>query len=243
LAAASPPFRLISDDQTRQYDRDGYLVLNAVFDDATIAALLTEFDPIEQATTDYLRSKGGTVPIARAEEITFALHPVLRSAKAKAFTQLPFFQQLTHDLLGGDVRLYWHQENGYTFIESQQYLTCWVALSDADENNGCPWIISGAHLGGTYRHWQTELGLVCCEAPEHKVAAPIRRGGVVVFSSLTPHMTGPNTTDELRKTYIVQYAVDGARANSNGDELQPCNNPDRLYPILAGGQALDAATN
>ena len=27
-----------------------------------------------------------------------------------------------------------------------------------------------------------------------------------MFSSLTPHLTGPNTTDEVRKAYILQYA-------------------------------------
>ncbi|MEZ5167264.1 MAG: hypothetical protein R2695_12550 [Acidimicrobiales bacterium] len=34
----------------------------------------------------------------------------------------------------------------------------------------------------------------------------VRAGGAVVFSSLTPHMTGPNTTSAVRKTYILQYA-------------------------------------
>ena len=37
------------------------------------------------------------------------------------------------------------------------------------------------------------------------------KGGIVVFSSLTPHLTGPNTTDAVRKAYILQYALpDGA---------------------------------
>ena len=35
-------------------------------------------------------------------------------------------------------------------------------------------------------------------------------GSVIVFSSLTPHLTGPNLTDTVRKAYIVQYAPDGA---------------------------------
>jgi len=255
------PFRLISDEQARQYDRDGYLVFEDVFDEATIDGLLAELDPIEQLTTDYLRSEGGTVSISRAEEITFAMHLVLRSKKAKAFTLQPFFQQLCHDLLGPDVRLYWdqlvykkpgnkqdfpwHQDNGYTFIEPQQYLTCWVALSDADEKNGCPWLIPGAHREGTYKHWQTSLGLVCTDDVANKLSAPVRRGGVVVFSSLTPHMTGPNLTDKPRKTYIVQYAPDGVRAISNNSKEQPqlCNRPDRQYRILTDGQAPNAGLN
>ena len=42
------------------------------------------------------------------------------------------------------------------------------------------------------------------------MAAEVPAGGAVVFSSLTPHLTGPNTTDAVRKAYILQYAPDGA---------------------------------
>jgi hypothetical protein len=34
----------------------------------------------------------------------------------------------------------------------------------------------------------------------------------VVFTSLTPHATKRNTTDAVRKAYILQYAPDGAVA-------------------------------
>jgi len=54
------------------------------------------------------------------------------------------------------------------------------------------------------------LGWECVsEPPAEVVLAPVGAGGVEVFSSLTPHLTGPNTTDEVRKAYIVQYAAAG----------------------------------
>jgi len=43
-----------------------------------------------------------------------------------------------------------------------------------------------------------------------QVCVPAKAGSIVCFSSLTPHMTGPNTTDGIRKAYICQYARDGA---------------------------------
>jgi len=53
-----------------------------------------------------------------------------------------------------------------------------------------------------------------------------------VFSSLMPHRTGPNLTQEVRQAYILQYAPDGARVvESNA----PCNAPDRQYFVLRGG--------
>ena len=105
----------------------------------------------------------------------------------------------------------WHQDNGYTYVEPQQYLTCWIALTDADESNGCPWVVPGAHRHGTLRHWMTDLGWRCLDDAPGAVPVPARAGSIVVFSSLTPHRTGPNLTDGVRKAYIVQFAPDGAR--------------------------------
>ena len=69
----------------------------------------------------------------------------------------------------------------------------------------------------------------------------LRAGGVVVFSSLTPHWTGPNTTDQMRSAYIVQYAPDGAEAlrgdpSSPPIRRDPMDAPDRQYPVLVGGE-------
>ena len=100
-----------------------------------------------------------------------------------------------HDLIGPDVRLYWdqavykkpgteefrwHQDNGYTFIEPQQYLTCWVALTDTDEKNGCPWVVPGLSDGvrkayivqfapdGAQLYRSDAAGYESCDAPERQ---------------------------------------------------------------------------
>jgi len=38
---------------------------------------------------------------------------------------------------------------------------------------------------------------------------PAKAGDIVVFSSLTPHRTGPNLTADMRRAYILQYAPSG----------------------------------
>ena len=250
------PLRRVSEEQARQYDELGFFVMEDAFDAETIAELTSEIDPIEAAVEDILRDQpGGRAFIARADEITFTTHLVKRSPKARAFTRSAVFCDLAHDLLGPDVRLYWdqavykkpgtaqpfpwHQDNGYTFVEPQQYLTCWVALTDADEDNGCPWVLPGRHRLGTLAHEMTDLGWNCIDGePEDAIAAPVRAGGIVVFSSLTPHATGPNLTDRLRKSYIVQFAPDGAVIAdpkiAEGKRIR-CDVPDRQYPILVDG--------
>ncbi len=251
------PFRILTAEQAQAYNRDGFVVLDNVFDDATIDSLAAELDPLEEQRTAELRAPQESArSISRPDEITFNAHVVLHSEQARAFTRQPFFADITFDLLGPDVRLYWdqtvykkpgnpedfpwHQDNGYTFTEPQQYLTCWVALSDANEANGCPWVLPGAHRRGTYAHRWTDLGFACTQGhPEERVCAPVNKGGVVVFSSLTPHMTGPNLTDQLRKTYIVQFAPDGANVILKKDGVLrrfPCADPGRQYRILTNGE-------
>ena len=67
-------------------------------------------------------------------------------------------------------------------------------------------------------------------------------GGAVVFSSLTPHLTGPNTTDAVRKAYILQYAPAGAEilqgdpASGPPSARVPADDPKRQYPVLVAGQ-------
>jgi ectoine hydroxylase-related dioxygenase (phytanoyl-CoA dioxygenase family) len=254
----SGPYRIISAEQARQYDEQGFFVFEDAFPLDVIEALVTEIDPIEAQFESIIRDKlGGKAFIARADEITFTTHIVMQSPTARAFTRSGFFRDLTYDLLGRDVRLYWdqavykkpgtldpfpwHQDNGYTYVEPQRYLTCWVALTDADEENGCPWVIPGVHRQGTLEHQLSDLGFVCVEEePASVISAPVRAGGVVVFSSLTPHYTGPNTsTDRIRKSYIVQFAPDGARViqkQGEGYSETPCNAPERQYPILVNGE-------
>jgi ectoine hydroxylase-related dioxygenase (phytanoyl-CoA dioxygenase family) len=253
------PFRCIGNEQAEAYDGDGYFVLENAIDPPTIAALLAEIDPVEAQVESLLRSlPDGRMFVARAGEITFAPHLVTRSLQLRTFCAAPLFQDLVHDLIGPTVRLYWeqsvykkpenptdfpwHQDNGYTFIEPQQYLTCWIALTDATPENGCPWVAPGLHRRGTLRHWMTDLGWRCLDDAPGAVAVPVRAGSIAVFSSLTPHRTGPNRTDAVRKSYIVQFAPDGARrVETDGEALryEPCNDPDRQFLVLIDGRPPD----
>jgi phytanoyl-CoA hydroxylase len=253
------PFRIVTPEQAASYDEDGFFVLRNAFDPDTLAAVIAEIDPQEAKVEAFLRTReDGKLFIARADEITFTTHLVARSERLRAFCSGPVFRDLAYDLLGDDVRLYWdqavykkpdtaspfpwHQDNGYNYVEPQQYLTCWVALSDATRDSGCPWVLPGVHQRGTLAHRSSDLGFVCLRdddeavMPAAAVPAEARAGDIVVFSSLTPHATGPNHTRHTRKAYIVQFAPDGAQILSDGARTR-CDAPERQFPILVGGEA------
>ena len=53
---------------------------------------------------------------------------------------------------------------------------------------------------------------------------------------------GPNTTDAVRKAYILQYAPDGATALRGDPAAGPAtsrtlaNDPDRQFPVIVDGR-------
>lgn len=251
-----PPFRWISSDQAASFDELGYFVVHRALDAASVSVLLAEIDPVEREFEALLReAEGGKAFIARADEITFTTHVVTRSMPLRRFVCGSPMVEICADLIGPDVRLYWdqavykkpgtgasfpwHQDNGYAFLQPQQYVTCWIALTDVTEDNGCPWVVPGLHKMGTLRHHLIDTGLVCIEEPEGAVPVPVEAGGIVVFSSLTPHCTGPNRTDSVRKAYIVQYAPDGASVLTSDRagvvQRVPADAPERQFRVLVGG--------
>jgi phytanoyl-CoA hydroxylase len=258
------PFRTLSAAQVAHFDAQGYVVLPSLVDDETLAQVRAETDRFEYEVAAFLDSvDGGRIAIAEAGAITFTTHLVARSEVLRALSLHPTIAGICADLVGRDVNLYWdqavykkpekprrfpwHQDNGYAFVEPQQYLTVWLALTDATLANGCPMVAPGFHRLGTIAHTYVDpLGWECLRDPDGVVAAEIPAGGAVVFSSLTPHLTGPNTTDEVRKAYILQYAPAGAEILRGDPHAGPpagrdaCDAPDRQYPVVVGGAPVSA---
>jgi len=240
--APAGPFELLTPKQVRAFSEVGGFCLPDAFSAAEIDQIVATIDPLEaQAESALQQAQNGSIGIARAGEITFSPHLVARSQTLAAFARHPLLRQLVAELIGTPARLYWdqlvykkpgtpdefpwHQDNGYTYVEPQQYLTCWVALTDATEDNGCPWIAPGIHQQGTLAHEWTPLGFRCFRQPPEALPLPVAKGGIAVFSSLTPHRTGPNLTTATRKSYILQYAPDGAMMYPHNQPAVAAKNP------------------
>ena len=242
------PFRRVTPDQARAYDEQGFFILERAIDPETITALTTAIEPLDAEVMAFLAAQpDGRFSIAGVDTVSIALHPAARSTVCRDFCTSELMADLAHDLIGPDVRLYWdqavykrphgvepvlwHQDNGYTYIEPQAYLTVWVALTDATPENGCISVLPGVHRHGTAAHRNTPIGFECCIAPEGAVEVPVRAGDAVVFSSLTPHSTGRNLTEGIRRAYIVQYAPDGAECLRGNPDAGPPTHRDAQRSI------------
>lgn len=252
------PFRVVSEDQARDYDGRGFFVLEDAIDAETVRELDAEIAPFDERALEFLREQPeGRFSLAGVDTVSIAVHLVKHSPALRAFCGSQLFVDLCLDLVGPDTRLYWdqavykrphgaepvlwHQDNGYTYVEPQAYLTCWVAITDATLDNGCVWVLPAAHRAGTLAHRSTPMGFECAEDPDGAVPVPVRAGSIVVFSSLTPHTTRHNVTGDVRKAYIVQFAPDGAVALRGDPETgpgrpEPQDAPDRQFFVVRDGQ-------
>ncbi len=221
------PFSTVTADDAARFDRDGFLVIPDAFDAEVLARLDAEIAPGEQRVRELLEQvPGGRFSVAGLDTQTVAPHLVLASRWLAEFCAHPLLAGLCRDLVGPDVRLYWeqavykqphsaapvrwHQDNGYAYVEPQAYLTCWIAITDVTPEHGCIRVMPGVHREGTLRHDDTPDGAECWADESLAVEVPVTAGSIVVFSSLTPHATAANRTDDVRKAYIVQYCHDGA---------------------------------
>jgi phytanoyl-CoA hydroxylase len=247
--------------QAEQFDREGFVVVPGLLAPGEVAAALAAIDELAAASEAALRDRPvGRRSISEAGAITFTTHLVTRSAVARMRSAHPRIVALARDLVGDDVRLYWdqavdkfperrrrfswHQDNGYSFVEPQEHPTAWLALTDATLAHGCPQVARGFHRLGMLRHrFVDPLGYECLSEVADPAVAEVPAGGAVVLSSLTPHLTGPNTTGAARTAYVLQYAPSGARVlggDPRGEpkERLPCDDPERQYEVLRRGRAV-----
>ena len=243
----APPFRRITPDQARAWDEQGGFLLERAFTPAEVEEVLAELDPIDARSSAFLETRpDGKLFIAEAGNITFSPNLVLRSKALARFCAHRVFADLCHDLIGPDARLYWeqavykkpekpgtfpwHQDNGYRYIEPQQYLTCWVALTDATRENGCPWVAPGRHRDGTLEHWMTPAGWQCLAEDPHDLRADRGAGrqhrGVLVADA-APHRPEPlgRGAQELHRAVRAR-----GRARGQRRRLRPAGR--RRSPVL-----------
>lgn len=244
-----------------QFDDQGFFVLNNIFSADELARLTKITDAAQAIAEAELKARSDNKPtISELGAITFAAELARQYSAIHEFVRHPKIVGLCADLIGPDVRMYhdqavyklsekprrfpWHQDNGYLYVEPQHYLTCWIALTDATIENGCPQVAKGLHRNGTLSHYFVDgLGFECFETPPSEPAiAEVKAGGAVFFSSLTPHLTGPNSTSSVRKSYIVQYASATARVMEGDAKKGPSisshsiADEPRGLPILVGGR-------
>ena len=108
---------------------------------------------------------------------------------------------------GGGGTFDYHQDNNYTPHDpATGSLNIWVALVDMSPENGCLQVVPGSHKHGQLESEDVGDGHRGLKVdPETLLPVRMRAGDAVAFTRWTVHGSGPNTTDQPRWAYALQY--------------------------------------
>lgn len=203
-----------TDEHLAQFDTDGCFLIDGLFTDAECDHIV---DRLERTAFELALGQPDDGPLSYRPMMHLADDELLRIATD------PRWGPIVLPLLGPSARLYWeqgvakpaqartelpwHQDNGYAPTIPEQYVTCWLALDDADIDNGCLWVQPGSHHTGTLKHHSVDGSPFRggYDGADTGIPVEVRRGSVLVFSSLIMHRSGPNVTDRPRRAWILQY--------------------------------------
>ena len=215
----------LTNAQVEAFNRDGYLKGIRIFGADEIASHREYFDELLQQV---IAAGGDSYSISTAH-ITYArVYDLLTHER---------ITRVVADLLGPDVigwgshyfckmpgdgrSVSWHQDASYWPLSHAQTITVWLAIDDADTDNGCMKFLPGSHLHGhlEYRESSSEEANVLDQTVEEieRFGEPIdvilSAGEISIHSDLLLHGSQANHSPRRRCGLTLRYCPPGVRAH------------------------------
>jgi phytanoyl-CoA hydroxylase len=224
---------IIEQADREQYQRDGFLVARDLLPRDLVTTLRNRIAAIgEGQVLSFPRKDIEFEPSACGQELLLAVRKINRCAENDAVfmsaAQGERILDIAESLIGPDIKLFgsqcfmkppggiekpYHQDSAYFPIEPMSLVTCWIALDDVTEHNGCMWVIAGSHLGQLHDHdqpWEVD-GRTDMQVPDGKInrsaETPITMsaGSCSFHHSMLLHRSGPNQTESHRRGLAIHY--------------------------------------
>ena len=140
--------------------------------------------------------------------------------------------------IGGVVKP--HQDSTFLYTSPMNLVGYWIALEDAEIDNGCMWFAPGTHKNGVVGRMKRNNceGSVETvyegEAPNNSdkefVAVPVKKGSLVLIHGEVVHKSRANASDRSRNIYTFHLYDAGTSVWSDENWLQPTK--DMPFPFL-----------
>ncbi len=133
----------------------------------------------------------------------------------------------------------WHQDAPYwPIVAPMTEVTAWVALDDADEENGCMSMVPGSHLWGdniSFLHTLKKYEDMPDRFEDHAIKVtrcPVKKGEVHYHHALTWHGSHANKSGRPRRAIALHYMTQDARFVAAGQH------PMKPYVEVQDGELL-----
>lgn len=215
--------------------RDGYLTAPAIFSPDQLSLLRAESDRVLQLCseraaqysrrieweTDHLaeeEKRGMEKVIRKLEPVSdlspifadFAYHPGIIDPVSAIFGEpVALFEDKLNLKLPGGSPYPWHQDWVCCWrAHTDQLITCFIYLDDADATNGCLQVIPGSHIGKPCLPFKpgSRFEIDPAYVDQSKaVPVPLRAGEMIFFDAYLLHYSDLNRSQTRRRAIIYTY--------------------------------------
>ena len=227
----------LTQDERSSWEENGYFLRYNVFskeENDILAKIADDIVNRKRSFPEYHIFENALVRDGKAEaEGIYAIHNIQYvSCNCREFldrTRDPRLTDPAADILGPDLlglnNLYiwkppkiglgfpWHQDKWYF---NHQYKTgttvaTWTAIDDADEENGCLYVIPGSHKHGVKDHnelegsQQGEFRQAEGAIDEDGIPIEVPAGSVIWFNSQVLHKSTDNHSSRFRRANVAHY--------------------------------------
>jgi phytanoyl-CoA hydroxylase len=229
---------MIDDNNLKQFWANGYVVVPTLFSAEEVLFFRQHYmDMLARETTAENVSLGDASSLEDDDPLKRYPRLMQMHRRDKASLQWlidPRLNQYLTTLLGREpfavqTMLYFkppesrgqalHQDQYYLRVQPGTCIAAWLALDDADEENGCIYAVPGSHtwplLCTVPADTSTSFTDITVELPEGEKSVPIvmKAGDVLFFHGQLVHGSSPNTSkDRFRRSLIGHYIAGEAEA-------------------------------
>lgn len=215
---------LLTRQQIDQYNRLGYIKPIELYDADEIQEIRLYFDKLLQ---NEIAAGGDSYSISTAHMKHAGVYDMLSNPRLVAYVS---------DLLGDDVigwgshffckmpgdgkEVAWHQDASYWPLSPSKAVTVWLAIDDADVENGCMKFIAGSHHHGHLTYRKSEPGNhsvlnQTVDNPEQYgevVLDELKAGQASLHNDLLLHGSDANHSKRRRCGLTLRFAAAEVRA-------------------------------
>jgi len=215
----------LTTEQLKQYKEQGYVSPIDILSLEEVGKVLEEIEHIEKKWPNELMGLGRN----NVHYVSPVFDRVVHNSKILNAVQ----DIIGEDILAAGTTLFikdpdkksfvsWHQDAKYIGFEPHNWVTAWLAITDANEENGCMRMWPGTHKEKVREHKDTfskdnllTRGQTVQNVPMEKTVPNVLKAGQLsLHHPLIVHGSGPNKSKKRRIGFVIQSYI-----GSNVDQV------------------------
>jgi non-heme Fe2+,alpha-ketoglutarate-dependent halogenase len=220
--------RRLAPEQIRSYNENGYLKGLRVFTDEEMQVHRSYFDRLLEK---HMRDGGDSYSLRRMQRFCQPLWDIIVHPGILDYVEdligpnfVAWGSQYFCKLPGDGKVVSWHQDASYWPLTPAHTVTVWLAIDDADRENGCMQVIPGTHrlghlafdLSGADENSVLPQKVQGAENYGDPVCFELKAGEISLHADMLVHGSEPNRSTRRRCGLTVRYAATEVRSVDEG---------------------------